>query len=107
MANPLARELTPSELDDGYLESHTKIPQALYAYQVIPNPRDQRAWGTEYSEFMQSGVENIYEGSGGRWYAVKPLGIGGLGRAGLWERRDDRGRLAEVCRPSHGINPLL
>ena len=107
MATSLAREPTPDELDDDYLDSHTKSPRALYAYQERPDYRDQEAWEPLLAGYIRSGAEDIHGGIGSRWRGIKPLGKGGQGMAGLWERRDIQGRVAEVCRPSHSVHALL
>ena len=61
--------------------------------QGVPNARDMEYWGRaeQIPRFIrsQSGIE-------GNWVGVKPLGVGGMGVTGLWERRGDDGQMVEV-----------
>ena len=87
---------TPSEpynIDEGY------DSDSVEAYDV---PRDQKAaatakvsdyekWGSASAEFIRS-----FAGLDGGWIGKRPLGAGGFGMAGLWERYDRDGTVIEV-----------
>ncbi|KAL9578433.1 MAG: hypothetical protein Q9203_007101, partial [Teloschistes exilis] len=52
-----------------------------------------KAWGWRMLEFVRS--DHGYESG---WIGVKPLGEGSFGRAGLWEKRDEDGKVVDqVC----------
>lgn len=50
-----------------------------------------RKWGWRMVEFVRS--DHGYEDG---WIGVKPLGKGSFGRAGLWEKRDEHGKVVDV-----------
>ncbi|KAL8737971.1 MAG: hypothetical protein Q9181_001193 [Wetmoreana brouardii] len=57
------------------------------------SPSHHGNWGLDNAEFIQS--DHGYEEG---WVGVKPLGQGGGGRAGLWEKRDKSGNIIDrVC----------
>lgn len=51
---------------------------------------DYEKWGTAPAEFIRS-----YSGLGNGWVGKRPLGAGGFGMAGLWEKRDGNGTVIE------------
>lgn len=58
-----------------------------------PNVDDTELWGEEAAAFIASAPGGGYAPS---WVGKRPLGQGGFGRAGLWERYDDEGNVLEV-----------
>ena len=56
-----------------------------------PRREDVLRWGSEIAQFIrsESGLEE-------RWVGRRPLGQGGYGTAGVWEKRDSNGRVIDV-----------
>ena len=52
---------------------------------------DYEKWNTAPAEFIRS-----YSGLGHGWVGKRPLGAGGFGMAGLWEKYDGNGTVIEV-----------
>lgn len=57
---------------------------------VSANSRDYENWGIDPACFIRS-----YSGLGHEWVGRRPLGAGGFGMAGLWEKHDDDGTVIE------------
>lgn len=57
-----------------------------------PQPGDVELVGEEFSKFLRS-AHGYEEG----WVGRKPLGSGIEAIAGMWEKRDDTGRVVDVC----------
>ena len=55
------------------------------------NARDYDKWDTDPAQFIRS-----YSGLGNDWVGKRPLGAGGFGMAGLWEKLDENGTVIEV-----------
>lgn len=52
-----------------------------------------KKWGWRMLEFVRS--DHGYEDG---WVGVKPLGEGSFGRAGVWEKRDENGKVIDqIC----------
>ena len=91
-----SKSKTPSEPYD-INEGHHSDP--VEAYDVAwdqkaaapANASDYEKWDTAPAEFIKSN-----SGLGSGWLGKKPLGAGGFGMAGLWEKRDDNGTVIEV-----------
>ena len=62
----------------------------------ITTRRDRERWSPEAAAFIRSdsGI-----GHGEEWVGKRPLGKGGFGMAGLWQKRGDGGRPVAVCNP--------
>ena len=91
----------PNDPGSGTSEVSTCYSQEVENYdvgpgvesQAVPNARDMEYWGWagQIPHFIrsQSGIE-------GNWVGIKPLGLGGMAVAGLWELRGDDGQMVEV-----------
>ena len=70
-----------------------------------PNKNDWNfeKWTEHLTKFVRSpfGPEGFL---GGGWHGVKPLGRGGFGMAGLWERQNEDNTTVDVRPPAHGID---
>lgn len=93
-AEPADPEPNDSDASTCYSQSpeHYDVEQGVKAVGV-PEPRDIELWGSTpgAAQFIrsQSGLEQD-------WIGVRPLGKGGNGIAGLWERRGDDGQVIDV-----------
>ena len=94
-ADPDDQGSSPSEVSTCYsreVENYDVGPGV--EAQAVPNARDLEYWGwfgEKIPRFIrsQSGIE-------GNWVGIRPLGLGGMGVAGLWELRGDDGQMVEV-----------
>ncbi|KAL8834334.1 MAG: hypothetical protein Q9170_003788 [Blastenia crenularia] len=50
-------------------------------------------WGRRMARFVRSPYDDSADAAG--WYGMKPLGKGGFGMAGLWEKRDLNGEVVD------------
>lgn len=50
-------------------------------------------WGNVAAKFIKSPPGGCLQGN---WIGVRPLGKGGFGLAGLWEKRNEDGRVVDV-----------
>lgn len=104
------KEPAPSQAAHTVPESSTSETSTCYSQPVAnydvgpgvepvgdPDAEDER-WqsvvGADEFIHSKSGLEDS-------WIGVRPLGKGGNGMAGLWESRDDAGRLVKVRLSSH------
>ena len=60
----------------------------------IANADDLALWTQPAAEFIRSGIGLV--DSSGDWVGKRPLGQGGFGLAGLWERLDEDGNPVDV-----------
>lgn len=100
----IPRLLRQNEPNVGNLPELHDIEQAsdsdpVEAYDVAWNQKaaatakvsDYEKWDTAPAEFIRS-----YSGLGSGWVGKRPLGAGGFGMAGLWEKYDGNGTVIEV-----------
>ena len=64
----------------------------------LPSIQDYNAWSVQAAQFIRS--ESGYGGEGSGWVGKRPLGEGGFGMAGLWEKYDNDGNVVDVSIPS-------
>lgn len=64
-----------------------------------PSEEDIHLYGRTLAKFIRSPFNDDDADGGSAWYGVKPLGRGGFGMAGLWEKRDANGRVVDVGIP--------
>lgn len=50
-------------------------------------------WGKDWTKFIRSAAGGCLNGN---WVGVLPLGSGAFGRAGLWEKRNQDGKVVDV-----------
>lgn len=89
---------TPSEpydIDEGYDSDLVEAYDVAWNQKAAATAKgsDYENWGTAPAEFIRS-----YSGLGNGWVGKRPLGAGGFGMAGLWEKRDGNGTVIEVNR---------
>ncbi len=101
--NPLTSQTDPSQAEPGSSTSETSTCYSQnpsdydvddgFLYTEISEAKDYELWG-----HVEGAVEFIRSSSGLEedWVAVRPLGKGGNGIAGLWELRGDNGELLNV-----------
>lgn len=54
-------------------------------------------YGERQAKFIRSDLYGKRDApDASAWYGVKPLGRGGFGMAGLWEKRDENGEVVDV-----------
>ena len=87
---------TPSEaadVDDGYESDPVEAYDVDWnqTAAVTADTSDYEKWNEAPAEFIRS-----YSGVGDEWVGKRPLGAGGFGLAGLWEKYDDNGAVVEV-----------
>ena len=93
-ADPNDPGSSPSEVSTCYSQKvqNYDVGSGVEA-QGVPTTRDLEYWGRtgQIPHFIrsQAGIE-------GNWVGIKPLGLGGMGVAGLWELRGDDGQMVEV-----------
>ena len=91
-----SKSKTPSEdydFDEGYESDPVEAYDVLWNQKAAApaNASDYEKWDTAPAEFIRSS-----SGLGSGWLGKRPLGAGGFGMAGLWEKRDDNGTVIEV-----------
>ena len=59
---------------------------------IHPADGEMSSWEAEHAAFIKSAAGL----SGSHWIGRRPLGSGGFGTAGLWERRDENNVVIEV-----------
>ena len=59
---------------------------------IHPIDGERSSWKMEHASFIKSAAGL----SGSHWIGKRPLGSGGFGTAGLWERRDENNVVIEV-----------
>ena len=89
---------TPSEpydIDKGYDSDSVEAYDVTWNQKAAVTAKDSECevWGTAPAEFIRS-----YSGLDNSWVGKRPLGAGGFGMAGLWEKRDGNGTIIEVNR---------
>lgn len=103
---PTPRRSGPTDTRPSPSETSTCYSQSVANYDVDSSiePIGRVEDGDNRWESVDGATEFIRSKSGleGNWVGIRPLGKGGNGIAGLWERRDDAGRLVKVkLRTSH------
>ena len=64
----------------------------------LPSIQDYDLWNANAAQFIRS--ESGFEGEGSGWVGKRPLGEGGFGMAGLWEKYDHEGNVVDVSIPT-------
>lgn len=87
---------TPSEpydIDEGYDSDPVEAYDVAWNQKAAATAKasDYEKWDTASAEFIRS-----YSGLGNGWVGKRPLGVGGFGMAGLWEKRDGNGTVTEA-----------
>ncbi len=82
----------PGSEDTIPVEAYDATPQE----ETIGNPSlaDYRLWTQPAAQFIRS--KSGLEDSGSAWVGKRPLGQGGFGMAGLWEKYDGEGNMVDV-----------
>lgn len=57
---------------------------------------DEADWDSDATKFIRSPAGAAGGCLNGNWVGVRPLGRGGFGMAGLWEKRDQDGTVVDV-----------
>ena len=83
----------PYDIDEGYHSDPVEAYDVAWNQKAAApaNASDYEKWDTAPAEFIRSS-----SGLGSGWLGKRPLGAGGFGMAGLWEKRDDNGTVIEV-----------
>lgn len=74
----------------------------------VASEEDIALYGNRLAKFIRSPIyseKDDYDTAA--WRGVKPLGRGGFGMAGLWEKRDENGALIDVIREETPCSALV
>ena len=84
------------DIDEGYDSDQVEAYDVAWNQKAAAtaNASDYEKWDTASAEFIRS-----YSGLGSGWVGKRPLGVGGFGMAGLWEKSDGNGTVIEVNNP--------